>query len=35
VDTVSHSRGALRPRYASSLPSQKVEGAGKTGCLPA
>jgi hypothetical protein len=33
VDTVSHSRDADRPRFASSLPSSKSEGAGKTGCL--
>jgi hypothetical protein len=30
---VSRSRGALRPRLASSLPSSNSEGAGKTGCL--
>jgi len=32
VDTVSPSRGADRPRFASSLVAQKSEGAGKTGC---
>src|SRR5437588_2306811 len=34
VDTVSRSRGALRPRLAINFPpSSKLEGAGKTGCL--
>src|SRR6185436_13472315 len=33
-DTVSPSRGADRPRFAINfLPSSKLEGAGKTGCL--
>ena len=32
VDTVSPSRGADRPRFASSFVAQKSEGAGKTGC---
>src|SRR6476620_9097647 len=29
----SHSRGALRPRFAGELPPSRTEGAGKTGCL--
>ena len=33
TDIISRSRGALRPRLASSLPSSNSEGAGKTGCL--
>src|SRR5204863_6490766 len=33
-DTISRSRGADRPRFASFVwPSLKTEGAGKTGCL--
>src|SRR5205809_4466217 len=29
----SHSRGALRPRFADNVPPSLSEGAGKTGCL--
>ncbi|CUT13661.1 hypothetical protein BF49_4741 [Bradyrhizobium sp.] len=31
-DTLSHSRGAIRPRFAWSLHPQIQEGAGKAGC---
>src|SRR4029450_195438 len=34
VDTVSHSRDADRPRFASRWPPERGEGAGKTGCAP-
>src|SRR4030081_472899 len=33
VDTVSRSRGTLRPRFAFRLALFETEGAGKTGCL--
>src|SRR6267142_6652993 len=32
-DIPSHSRGGLRPRFASSFALFEIEGAGKTGCL--
>jgi hypothetical protein len=35
VDTVSHSRGADHPRFASSFGLFEIEGAGKTGLLAA
>ena len=31
-DTTPHSRGAVRPSFASNPPSSRSEGAGKTGC---
>src|SRR5882757_8006088 len=31
-DARPHSRGAMRPRFASTLPFENVEGAGKAGC---
>src|SRR6266516_4894304 len=33
VNMTSHSRGALRPRFAINFPPSLSEGAGKTGCL--
>src|SRR5437667_3051215 len=32
-DITSRSRGLMYPSFASRLPSSKLEGAGKTGCL--
>src|SRR4051812_10341144 len=32
IDATSHSRGALRPEFCSSLALINTEGAGKTGC---
>src|SRR5215207_1797294 len=33
ADELAHSRGADRPRFASSFALFEMEGAGKTGCL--